>query len=89
MLNESSLAFLLMTGDDETANGTLRARQNVVHEIGLFQGKLGFSKAIVLLEDGTEEFSNIYGIQQIRFSKGNIKETFGEVLATIKRETSH
>jgi hypothetical protein len=47
---------------------------------------LGFSKAIVLLEDGTEEFSNIAGIQQIRFAKGNIKETFGEVLAVLRRE---
>jgi predicted nucleotide-binding protein len=58
----------------------------VVHEIGLFQGRLGFNRAIVLLEDGVEEFSNIHGIEQIRFSKGNIRETYGEILATIKRE---
>jgi len=38
------------------------------------------------LEDGTEEFSNIHGINQIRYGQGNIKETFGEVLATLKRE---
>jgi predicted nucleotide-binding protein len=54
----------------------------------LFQGKLGFSRAIVLLEEGTEEFSNIHGIEQIRFSRGNIKETYGEILATVKREFS-
>jgi len=47
---------------------------------------LGFPKAIVLLEEGTQEFSNIQGMQQIRYSKGNIKETFGEILATLKRE---
>jgi predicted nucleotide-binding protein len=75
-----------MTGEDETTGGLTLARQNVIHEAGLFQGKLGFSKAIVLLEDGTEEFSNIAGIQQIRFAKGNIKETFGEVLAVLRRE---
>jgi len=66
----------------------MRARQNVIHELGLFQGKLGFSRAIILLEEGTEQFSNIQGIEQIRFSKGNIRETFGEVLATIRRELS-
>ena len=82
----SSLALLVLTGDDKVADGTYRARQNLIHEAGLFQGKLGISRAIILMEDGVEEFSNIAGIHQIRFSKGNIKETFGDVLATIRRE---
>jgi predicted nucleotide-binding protein len=86
MASKSSFALLVMTGEDEDKSGNSRARQNVVHEVGLFQGRLGFSRAIVLLEEGTEEFSNMFGIQQIRFSKNNIRETFGEVLATLKRE---
>lgn len=86
MLNDSSIAFLVLTGEDITNYGEAYARQNVVHELGLFQGRLGFNRAIALLEDGVVEFSNIYGINQIRFSKGNIRETFGDVLATIKRE---
>ena len=86
MLDASSVALLVMTGEDATEDGLLRARQNVVHEAGLFQGRLGFSRAIILLEDGTEEFSNIHGLHQIRFSKGNIKESFGDVLAFLKRE---
>lgn len=86
MLGKSSFACLVLTAEDEMADGTMRARQNVIHETGLFQGRLGFSRAIILLEEGAEEFSNIHGIQQIRFAKGNIKETFGEVLATLRRE---
>jgi hypothetical protein len=86
MLDESSFALLVMTGEDEDKEGKLHARENVIHETGLFQGNLGFSRAIVLLEDGTEEFSNLAGIQQIRFAKGNIKEAFGDVLAVLKRE---
>jgi hypothetical protein len=86
MLNKSSMALLVLTGEDETVSGGMSARQNVIHETGLFQGKLGFGRAIVLLEEGTSEFSNLHGIQQIRFSKNNIKESFGDVLATIKRE---
>lgn len=86
MANKSSFAILVMTGEDEDIEGKLKARPNVIHEIGLFQGRLGFSRAIVLLEDETEEFSNLFGIQQLRFSKGNIKEVFGDVLATLKRE---
>ena len=86
MLTRSSFAILVMTGEDESTDGNVWARQNVIHETGLFQGRLGFSRAIILLEEGTEEFSNIYGVQQIRFKKNNIKETFGEVLATLRRE---
>lgn len=86
MATKSSFAILVMTGEDEDKDGKMKARPNVIHEVGLFQGRLGFSRAIVLLEHGTEEFSNLFGIQQLRFSKGNIKEVFGDVLATLKRE---
>lgn len=86
MASKSSFAILVMTGEDEDKDGKVKARPNVIHEIGLFQGRLGFSRAIVLLENGTEEFSNLNGIQQLRFSEGNIKEVFGDVLATLKRE---
>ena len=85
MLDCSSFAILVMTGEETMEDGTVRARQNVIHETGLFQGRLGFTKAIVLKEAGTEEFSNLHGVNQIRYSKGNIKETFGDVLAVLKR----
>ena len=84
MLERSSFALMVLTREDETADGSFRARQNVVHETGLFQGKLGFARAIVLLEEGTESFTNIDGVEQIRFTK--IQESFGDVVATLKRE---
>lgn len=86
MLDCSSFAILVMTGEDTMEDGTVRARQNVIHETGLFQGRLGFTKAVVLKEEGTEEFSNIHGVNQIRYTQGNIKETFGDVLAVLNRE---
>lgn len=86
MLKGSSFAILVMTGDDRTKDGQRHPRLNVVHELGLFQGHLGFSRSVVLLEEGTQEFSNINGVHQIRFSEGNIREAFGDVLATLKRE---
>lgn len=84
MAQKSTFALLVLTAEDATREGLPRARQNVIHEVGLFQGKLGFNRAIVLLEDEVEIFSNMDGVQQIRYQ--NINETFGEVLATIKRE---
>lgn len=56
MLHASAIAFLVMTGEDELKGGKVHARMNVIHEAGLFQGRLGFTKAIVLLEEGCEEF---------------------------------
>jgi predicted nucleotide-binding protein len=86
MVAEPTFAILVFTGENEFKNGTLHARENVIHELGLFQGKLSFNRTMVLLEEGTDYLSNIDGIQQVRFGKGNIKAAFGEVLATIKRE---
>lgn len=86
MLDQSTMAFLIMTGEDFLADGGVRARQNVVHEAGLFQGKLGFARAIAVVEDGVEVFSNLDGVQQIRFEKGHVKSAVSEMLATIKRE---
>ena len=86
MLNEACIAFLVMTAEDEQPDGTLRARENVIHEVGLFQGRLGFERAIILLEEGCEEFSNIEGLGQIRFPKGNISAIFEEVRQVLERE---
>jgi len=86
MLDDAAIAFLIMTAEDEQADGKLHARMNVIHEAGLFQGKLGFTRAILLLEEGCEEFSNIHGLGQIRFPKGNIKAAFEEVRQVLERE---
>jgi predicted nucleotide-binding protein len=84
MLNQSTIACLLFTGELRHDDGSLHARENVIHELGLFQGRLGFSKVMILLEDGVREFSNISGINEIRFPKGKIREAFGDIVATVK-----
>lgn len=86
LLNAAAFAFLVMTGEDEQADGKVRARENVVHEVGLFQGRLGFTKAIILLEDGCQEFSNIYGLGQIRFPAGKISAKFEDIRGVLERE---
>jgi hypothetical protein len=87
MLDNAAFAFLIMTAEDEQADGKRYARLNVVHEAGLFQGRLGFQKAIILLEEGCEEFSNIHGLGQIRFPKGTISAKFEEIRTVLERET--
>lgn len=86
MLDHAAFAFIVMTAEDQTVDGQMNPRMNVVHEAGLFAGKLGFRKAIVLLEDGCQEFSNIIGLGQIRFPSGNISAVFEEIRRVLERE---
>jgi len=86
MLDDACFAFLVLTAEDEHHDGTIHARENVIHEVGLFQGRLGFRRAIVLLEDGCAEFSNIHGLTQIRFPKGDIRAKSEEIRRVLERE---
>lgn len=86
LLDQTCFAFLVMTAEDEQPDGSRRARENVVHEAGLFQGRLTFRKAIVVLEEGCAEFSNIHGLVQIPFPKGKIQSCFEDVRRVLERE---
>jgi predicted nucleotide-binding protein len=86
MSRQASIAFLVHTSEDVTSDGEGHARENVIHETGLFQGVLGFKRAIVLLEEGCHEYGDLSGMQQLRFSHDNIREVFGDVVAVIYRE---
>lgn len=79
MLDHAYFAFLIMTAEDEQANRKMQARMNVIHEAGLFQGRLGFDKAIILLEEGCEQFSNIHGLGHLPFRAGDLQATFHRI----------
>lgn len=86
LLDEASFALLGMTAEDETTDGKMHPRDNVIHEAGLFQGRLGFRRAIVLLEEGCEVFSNIHGLVRVAFPKGGIKSIFEDIRGLLERE---
>lgn len=86
MLDNAGFAFIVMTAEDEHSDGTLHPRENAIHEAGLFQGRLGFRKAIILFEEECSEFSNVKGLTQIRFPKGNIEAKFEEIRKVLERE---
>ena len=72
-------AIILLTKDDEMADGSMRSRQNVIHEIGFFQGKYGRKNVILLCEEGVELFSNISGIVYIQFDRNHFAEVFEQL----------
>ena len=86
MLDKAAFAFLILTAEDEHADEKWYARMNVIHEAGLLQGRLGFKKAIILLEEGCEEHSNVQGLQHIRFPSSNISVVFEEIREVLERE---
>jgi predicted nucleotide-binding protein len=88
MPSKSSFAMLVITAEDKWQEGTSRTREKVIHDVGLFQGRLGFDRALVAIENGVEPFSHLQGIHQLQFRRGNIREIYGEVLATLRREFS-
>ena len=79
-----SFAVIVMTGDDLDSEGVLRTRENVMHEIGYFQGKWGLSAVCLLHEEGTNIPSNIHGLVYIPFPTGYINATFGVLMRELK-----
>lgn len=86
LLDQATFAILILTAEDEMVTGDVRARQNVVHEVGLFQGRLGFDRAIVLIEDGCSTFTNMAGTLHIEFPRSAVEQAVGRVVATLRRE---
>lgn len=82
--NNCSFAVIVMTGDDEIEGNAPRARENVMHEIGFFQGKFGLENVCILYEEGTNIPSNIHGLVYVPFPKGYIDATFGALQREIK-----
>jgi predicted nucleotide-binding protein len=86
MLNTARMAFLVLTGEDQHVDGSMHARENVIHEVGLFQAKLGPTRAIVLLERGCSRFSNLDGLTTIDFPPNDIMARSEEIRGVLTRE---
>jgi hypothetical protein len=86
MLEQATFAVLVLTAEDEVSGRVKRARQNVIHEAGLFQGRLGFKRAVILMQEGTESFTNVAGLQHIPFTGEKIEQAFYDLNRVLARE---
>lgn len=68
-------AVIVMTGDD-LLEDEARVRENVMHEIGYFQGRYGRNAVILLHEDGVHVPTNLGGIAYVPFPNGRIESAF-------------
>jgi hypothetical protein len=74
--NRCCYAVIVMTGDDKTEDGQRRTRENVMHEIGYFQGKFGLPNVCLLHEEGVNIPSNIHGLVYAPFPSGMVSAAF-------------
>ncbi len=77
-------AVIVMTGDDTDSVGVVRARENVMHEIGYFHGKYGRSHVVLLHEDGVNVPANLAGIVYVPYPKGYASAAFGVMARELK-----
>lgn len=69
-------AVIVMTGDDIAREDERRVRENVMHEIGFFQGRYGRTMVVLLHEEGVNVPTNLSGVAYIPFPKGKIDAGF-------------
>lgn len=62
------------------------ADQSVVHQAGLLQGRYGFRRVAILVEQGCEAFSNVAGLIRLDFPRGHIETTFWHLEQMLRRE---
>jgi len=79
-----SFALIVLTADDVTAEGGRRARQNVLHELGFFHGKLGRRRVLLLRQHGVELFSNISGLIYKDFDADRVESAFEAIRMAIE-----
>lgn len=76
---DCDFALIILTRDDETLYGGVRARQNVIHELGFFHGSLGRDRVLLLKQNHVELFSNISGLLYKEFQNDDIDEVFPDI----------
>lgn len=86
--SECDFALILLTADDQTVSGGLRARQNVTHELGFFHGVLGRDKVLLLKQSGVELFSNISGLIYKEFESETIEAVFEDVRLALESRSA-
>jgi sugar/nucleoside kinase (ribokinase family) len=75
-LERCSFAICVLTAENFGEGGLRQARQNVIHEVGLFQGRHGFDRVMMLVEEGCDFSPGAAGPYTVSFPSNGISETF-------------
>lgn len=75
-MHRCSFAVCVLTAEDVTGDGHMVARQNVIHEIGLFQGHRGMDRVLVLVEEGCDSVPAAAAPYSAVFPRNAIHQAF-------------
>ncbi|WP_371666053.1 PfkB family carbohydrate kinase [Streptomyces sp. NBC_01241] len=84
-LQRCTFAICVLTAEDTTDEGHRVARQNVIHEIGLFQGRHGFDRVLVLAEDGCATLPETADARTATFPRHAIDKAFWSLDQALRR----
>jgi hypothetical protein len=85
-LAQCSFAICLLSATGRASAGHSRVDQKIVHQAGILQGRYGFGRVAMLVEEGCEMFSNIAGLIRLDFPPGRVDSTFLELERVLQRE---
>jgi sugar/nucleoside kinase (ribokinase family) len=83
-LERCGLSVCVLTAEDFTGDGRKFARQNVIHEVGLFQGQHGFDSVVLLVEEGCDFVPQAAAAYTIYFPQNRIHRAFYQLAEIIK-----
>lgn len=67
---DAGFAVVLLTPDDQMADGRKRARQNVILELGFFLGALGPERVVAIVKGDVERPSDFDGVVYLPYDAG-------------------
>lgn len=85
LAEDADAAVVLFTAELRADEGWRYAVPNVIHETGLFQGRLGWGRTLIVREDSCSTFANTAGLTEVRFPDGHVREAFGDVVSFLRR----
>jgi hypothetical protein len=86
VLPRSQFAILVLTREDVEIEGELAAQLNMVRLAGLFQGRLGFTRVLLLLEECATLLPGVKDLPLLVFPEGNPLAIWPKVRAILENE---
>lgn len=86
LLERCGVAVCVLAATRAMDGGGRRAGEELVHRVGLLQGRYGFARVAILAEEGCEAPSNIAGLIRLDFPPGRIESVFWELERMLERE---
>ncbi len=86
LCRDCGLAVLILTEEDIRREGDRHAETNAIHTAGIFQGRLGYGRVVLLIEEGCEGLSHLQDLPQISYPKADIAGVVGGIRAILDRE---